>query len=131
MLLVLCATHRPGVAMEPEPDGLAQVRDAHNYAWTVLEGILPYSAQVHKRHGQRTPSRQLSNYDALDEMMRQSERALKEIEQELRPTQAEANVKAATRRRVPGKPSPRPDALLSGAAGPLCSNMPVAVVVCG
>ena len=35
--------------MEPEPDGLAQVRDAHNYAWTVLEGILPYSAQVHKR----------------------------------------------------------------------------------
>eukprot|EP01046_Picozoa_sp_COSAG06_P044322 COSAG06_NODE_5954_length_3187_cov_10.392575_1_plen_116_part_00 len=86
------------------PD-LQEAQQAHNYAWTVLEGILPYSSQVHKRHGQRSQAQTArSDYDALAEMMRQSERAMKELEETLMPTQEEDNVKAATRRRMPGAP---------------------------
>ena len=81
-------------------DDIRQAQQAHDYAWTVLEGILPYSSQVHKQHGQRSQASTRSDYDALDELMRQSERAMKELEEVLTPTQEEDNRKAATRRRV-------------------------------
>ena len=86
-------------------DDIQQAQQAHDYAWTVLEGILPYSSQVHKQHGQRSQASARSDYDALDELMRQSERAMKELEEALRPTQEEDNIKAATRRRMPGAPA--------------------------
>ncbi len=85
-------------------DDLREAQQAHDYAWTVLEGILPYSSQVHKRHGQRSQAAARSDYDELDELMRQSERAMKELEETLTPTQEEDNIKAVTRRRMPGAP---------------------------
>ena len=82
---------------------IRQAAEAHDYAWTVLEGILPFSAAVHKRDGQRSSaSASSSNYDALDELMRQSERAMKELEDTLLPTQEQDNLKATTRRKIPG-----------------------------
>lgn len=83
-------------------DDLQQAQQAHDYAWTVLEGILPYSSQVRKRRGYQSQAPKRNNYDALEELMRQSERAMKELEETLRPTQEEDNVNAATRRRMTG-----------------------------
>jgi hypothetical protein len=91
----------PGSGME---DDLQQAQQAHDYAWTVLEGILPYSSQVRKRRGHRSQAPARSDYDALEELMRQSERAMKEIEETLRPTQQEDNANAVTRRRMTGAP---------------------------
>ena len=70
----------------------------------MLEGILPYSSQVRKRRGHRSQAPARSDYDALEELMRQSERAMKEIEETLRPTQQEDNANAVTRRRMTGAP---------------------------